>query len=60
MEGEGQMHVDRDGWKGSTDTPRWATLRTTKTPEPPSFSKESMSGTIVALFGKLAYKYKMP
>jgi hypothetical protein len=41
--GIGQLHADRDACKGSTDTPRGATLRTTETPEPPSFSEESMS-----------------
>jgi len=30
----GQLHVDRDACKGSTDTPRGATPRTTETPEP--------------------------
>ena len=43
VESIGQLHVDRDACKGSTDTPRGATLRTTETPEPPSFSEESMS-----------------
>ncbi|MGC8562161.1 MAG: RNA-guided endonuclease InsQ/TnpB family protein [Thermoplasmata archaeon] len=43
VEGAGQLHADRDACKGSTDTPRGATLRTTETPEPPSFSEESMS-----------------
>ena len=33
--GLGHLHVDRDACKGSTDTPRGATLRTTETPEPP-------------------------
>jgi len=37
------LHADRDACKGSIDTPRGATLRTTETPEPPSFSEESMS-----------------
>jgi len=41
--GVGQSRVDRDARKGSTDTPRGATLRTTETPEPPGFSEESMS-----------------
>jgi putative transposase len=35
MESIGQLHVDRDACKGSTDTPRGATPRTTETPEPP-------------------------
>ena len=35
VESIGQLHVDRDACKGSTDTPRGATLRTTETPEPP-------------------------
>ncbi|MGC9293993.1 MAG: zinc ribbon domain-containing protein, partial [Thermoplasmata archaeon] len=43
VEGAGQLHADRDVCKGSTDTPRGATLRTTETPEPPSFSEGSMS-----------------
>jgi len=41
--GIGQLHADRDACKGSTDTPRGATPRTTETPEPPSFSEENMS-----------------
>jgi hypothetical protein len=41
--GIGQLHADRDACKGSTDTPRGATPGTTETPEPPSFSEESMS-----------------
>jgi putative transposase len=44
VESIGQLHVDRDACKGSTDTPRGATPRTTETPEPPSFSGESISG----------------
>jgi hypothetical protein len=44
VRGIGQLHADRDACKGSTDTPRGATPRTTETPEPPSFSEESMSG----------------
>ncbi|MGC8715978.1 MAG: RNA-guided endonuclease InsQ/TnpB family protein [Thermoplasmata archaeon] len=35
VEGVGQLHTDRDVCKGSTDTPKGATLRTTETPEPP-------------------------
>jgi putative transposase len=35
MEGIGQLHIDRDVCKGSTDTPRGATPRTIETPEPP-------------------------
>jgi len=42
-EGVGQSRTDRDACEGSTDTPRGATPRTTETPEPPSFSEESMS-----------------
>ncbi len=42
-EGMSRLHVDRDACKGSTDTPRGATLRATETPEPPSFNEESMS-----------------
>jgi hypothetical protein len=38
-----RLHADRDACKGSTDTPRGATLRATETPEPPSFNEESMS-----------------
>ena len=41
--GVSELRVDRDACKGSADTPREATLRTTETPEPPSFSEESMS-----------------
>jgi len=33
--GIGQLHVDRDACKGSTDTPRGATPGTMETPEPP-------------------------
>jgi putative transposase len=44
--GIGQLHADRDACKGSTDTPRGATPGTTETPEPPSFSEESMSATL--------------
>ena len=44
VEGVGQLHVDRDACKGSTATPEGATLRTTNSPEPPSFCEESMSG----------------
>ena len=43
VESIGQLHADRDACKGSTDTPRGATPRTTETPEPPSFREESMS-----------------
>jgi putative transposase len=39
VEDVGQLHVDRDACKGSTDTPGGATPRTTETPEPPSFSE---------------------
>jgi putative transposase len=35
VEGIGQLHIDRDVCKGSTDTPRGATPGTTETPEPP-------------------------
>jgi putative transposase len=35
VEGVGQLHVDRDACKGSTDTLRGATSGTTETPEPP-------------------------
>jgi len=35
VESIGQLHVDRDACKGSTDTPRGATPRMTETPEPP-------------------------
>ena len=35
VESIGQLHADRDACKGSTDTPRGATLRTTETPELP-------------------------
>jgi hypothetical protein len=41
--GMSRLHADRDACKGSTDTPRGATLRATETPEPPSFNEESMS-----------------
>ncbi|PYB68408.1 transposase [Thermoplasma sp. Kam2015] len=36
VEDAGQLHTDRDACKGSTDTPRGATPRTTETSEPPS------------------------
>ena len=35
VESIGQLHVDRDVCKGSTDTTRGATPRATETPEPP-------------------------
>jgi len=50
VEGAGQLRVDRDACKGSTDTARGATLRTTKTLEPPSFSEESMSESIQSVY----------
>jgi len=53
MEGVGQFHVDRDACKGSTNTPKGTTLRTTKTPEPLSFTKESVSDFIAFSTGYL-------
>jgi len=57
MEGVGQFHVDRDACKGSTNTPKGTTLRTTKTPEPLSFTKESMSANhICSLCERLSHE----
>jgi len=41
--GVGQLHVDRDACKGSTDTPKGATPGTTETLKPPNLTEESMS-----------------
>ncbi|MEM0117931.1 MAG: zinc ribbon domain-containing protein [Conexivisphaerales archaeon] len=39
MESIGRLHADRDACKGSTDTPREATPRTTETSEPPKLQQ---------------------
>ncbi|MEM3637123.1 MAG: transposase [Conexivisphaerales archaeon] len=39
VEGNGRLHADRDACKGSTDTPREATPRTTETSEPPKLQQ---------------------